>query len=126
VYGGGPLNTYTLNAAPISLSVQSSTAIGCLECREGGGSQPVVSSNGTQAGTAVVWALKTPGNNGGTITLYAFNPFNMGTALFSAPAGSWIQAPGTEWMGGALISPLVVDGRVYVPSDGSVSVFGLR
>jgi hypothetical protein len=125
VVGGQPLVTYNLGTAPVGFSAQSATNVGCLECRDEG-SQPIVSSNGTQAGTAVVWALKTPGNNGGTISLYAFGALNMGTPLFHATAGSWNETPGASWMGGALISPLVVDGRVYVPSDGSVSVFGLQ
>jgi hypothetical protein len=124
IYGGNPLNTYALGSSPVGLTVQSSTNVGCLECRNGG-SQPIVSSNGTQAGSAVVWALKTPGNSGGTISLYAFDPFNMGTPLFTAAAGTWNQTPGSSWIGGALISPLVVDGRVYVPTDGSVAVFGV-
>jgi hypothetical protein len=98
--------------------------VGCLLCRESG-SQPIVSSNGTTAGSAIVWALKTPDNSGGTISLYAFNALNMSSVLFSAPAGSWNQTPGTAWIGGAMISPLVTDGRVYVPTDGSVAVFGL-
>jgi hypothetical protein len=125
VWGGNPLSTGNLSVGPVGLGVQSSTAVGCLECRNGGGAQPVISSNGTAAGSAVVWALKTPGNSGGTISLYALDPLNMGTTLFSAPAGSWIPASGTGRMGGALISPLVANGHVYVPTDGSVSVFGL-
>jgi FtsP/CotA-like multicopper oxidase with cupredoxin domain len=124
VWGGNPLNTYNLNLAPLSLTVASSTNVGCLECRDNG-SQPVVSSNGTTAGTAIVWALKTPGNPGGPITLYAFNPFAMGTPLYSATAGSWTIGAGASYIGGALVSPTVADGRVYVPTDGSVSVFGL-
>jgi hypothetical protein len=125
VLGGNPLNTYNLSVGPVRLGVQSSTAVGCLECRNGGGSQPVISSNGTAAGSIVVWALKTPGNSGGTISLYAFDALNMGTTLFCAPAGSWITVSGTGRMGGALISPLVANGQVYVPINGSVGVFGL-
>ena len=126
VYGGNPLNTYALGVAPVGLAVQSTTNVGCLECRNGGGSQPIISSNGTQSGTAVVWALKTPGNAGGALSLYAFAPLNMGTPLFAAQAGTWNPTSGASYIGGALISPLVVDGRVYVPSDGAVSVFGLH
>jgi hypothetical protein len=125
VYGtGAPLNTYNLNLSPFSLTVQSSVNVGCLECRDAG-SQPIVSSNGSTSGSAIVWALKTPGNSGGTLTLYAFNALNMSSVLFSAPAGSWNATPGASYIGGAMVSPLVVDGRVYVPTDGSVSVFGL-
>ncbi len=127
VYGtGAPLSTYTLNLAPIGLAVQSSANVGCLECRNNGGSQPIVSSNGTQAGTAIVWALKDPGNSGGSLTLYAFDALNMSHTLYAGNVGSWTQAPGTSWIGGAMISPLVANGRVYVPSDGAVTVLGLH
>jgi FtsP/CotA-like multicopper oxidase with cupredoxin domain/3-polyprenyl-4-hydroxybenzoate decarboxylase len=125
IYGGSPLSTYTLGLAPIGLSIQSSANVGCLECRDGG-SQPIVSSNGTLTGTGIVWALKTPGNNGGTISLYAFDALNMSHTLFTGPAGNWTKTAAASWLGGALISPLVVNGRVYVPSDGGVTVFGLH
>ncbi|MBD5655964.1 MAG: multicopper oxidase domain-containing protein, partial [Candidatus Eremiobacteraeota bacterium] len=124
VYGGGsPLSTYLFDPSPGSFSVYHSANVGCLECRDGG-SQPVVSSNGTTPGTAVAWALKTPGNSGGTISLYAFDALNM-TTLFAGTAGTWTQTSGSQWIGGALVSPLVANGRVYVPTDGSVAIFGL-
>lgn len=125
IYGNGaPLNTYQFNPAAASFSVYSSANVGCLECRDSG-SQPVVSSNGTNPGTAVVWALKTPGNSGGNISLYAFDALKM-TTLFAGTAGTWNQTSGTAWIGGALVSPLVANGRVYVPTDGGVAIFGLR
>ena len=122
---GAPISTYSLGNPTSGLVIQSSANVGCLECRDGG-SQPVVSSNGTTTGTSIVWALKTPGNGGGTISLYAFDALNMGHTLFNAAAGTWTQTPGTQWIGGALVSPLVAGGHVYVPTDGSVSVFGLQ
>jgi hypothetical protein len=125
IYGGGtPLNTYLFNPSAATFSVYSSANVGCLECRDSG-SQPVVSSNGTTPGSAVAWALKTPGNGGGTISLYAFDALKM-TTLFSGAAGTWTQAAGTSWIGGALVSPLVAGGKVYVPTDGSVAIFGLK
>jgi hypothetical protein len=124
IYGGNQtLNTYTLSQ-PTSLTLASTSPVGHLEGRDSG-SQPVVSSNGTQAGSAVAWALQTPGNAGGNISLFAFDALNMGTPLFEGLAGTWTQTAGTQWIGGALVSPLVANGRVYVPTDGSVSVFGL-
>ena len=48
------------------------------------------------------------------------------TTLFSGTAGTWTQTSGTQWIGGALVSPLVANGKVYVPTDGSVAVFGLH
>ncbi len=124
VWGGSPLNTYTLSLAPLGLNVQSSANVGCLECRDNG-SQPVVSSNGTTPQTAVVWALKTPTGSGGTISLYAFDALNMSHTLFTGAAGVWTVGAGASYIGGALVSPTVAHGRVYVPTDGSVAVFGL-
>jgi hypothetical protein len=124
--GGSPITTYLLNipasGAP-SLSSFASASVGCLECRNSG-SQPVISSFGTNAGTAIAWALKTPGNSGGTITLYAFNALTMQT-LFSGAAGAWTVGPNSTYIAGALVSPTVANGKVYVPTDGSVAVFGL-
>jgi len=125
VYGGGqPLSTFKLGLAPIQLTTQSAANVGCLECRDAG-SQPVVSSNGTAPGTAIVWALKTPTGNGGTISLYAFDALNMSHTLFTGTAGTWTKVPAAAWIAGALVSPTIANGRVYVPTDGSVAVFGL-
>jgi FtsP/CotA-like multicopper oxidase with cupredoxin domain len=125
VYGGGqPISTYKLGLNPIQLTTQSAANVGCLECRDAG-SQPVVSSNGTAPGTAVVWALKTPTNSGGTITLYAFDALNMSRTLFSGTAGTWTKTPAAAYIAGALVSPTIANGRVYVPTDGAVAVFGL-
>jgi len=131
VYGGQDrLSTYTLNLTPaISLTTQSfAVSPGtdkCFLCRNQG-SQPVVSSNGLKPGTAVVWALKTGGNSGGPITLYAFDALNMSKTVFSGNAGTWLPGPGVDSIAGALVSPLVANGRVYVPTDGGVAVFGLQ
>ena len=90
------------------------------------GVTPIVSSNGTKAGTAVVWAIKTPpgGTNGsGPITLFAFDGANLANTLYSAQAGVWTGNGNT---GGALITPLVANGRVYLATDGMMSVFGTQ
>jgi hypothetical protein len=131
VYGGGrysfhtPLTTYQLLPAPALTPGPSAVYPGnCLECRTAG-SQPVVSSNGTQAGTAVAWVLKTPGNAGGTITLYAFDALKMGNPLYTSVVGPWTIGAGADYIGGAMISPLIAAGRVFVPFDGGVAVYGL-
>lgn len=214
VYGcGAPLVVYKLGLSPTpTLSVSASANVGTLEGRDGG-SQPIVSSNGTKTGTAIIWALATPGNGGGTMYLVGIDAANIShiangcttysrncifygstvpppTALMAAanagattltvasvagiaagtsitigdssnseqllvasvntssktittttgtanayPAGSspamvqaisWSQAPGTAWIGGALVSPVVAGGNVYVPIDNGVAVFGLK
>jgi hypothetical protein len=124
VYGdGNPISTYTFSPATASLSVKATINFGCLECRDAG-SQPIVSSDGTNPGTAIVWALQTPGGSGGTISLVAFNALTM-AKLFQGSAGSWTVGSGASYIAGALVSPVVANGRVYVPTDGSVAVFGL-
>ena len=125
-YANGMLSTYKLGGSPPALTLAKSATYsgGCLECRSGG-SQPVVSSNGTRAGTAVVWVVQTPDGSGGNLSLFAFDPATMGT-LFSANAGNWLKGPGAGYQGGAMVSPLIAGGKVYVPAQGTVTVFGLK
>jgi FtsP/CotA-like multicopper oxidase with cupredoxin domain len=124
VYGTGqPFTISTLNSSA-GFTAFATANPGCLECRNAG-SQPIVSSNGTTAGSVVVWALKTPGSSGGTITLYAFDARTLQT-IYTGAAGPWTVGSGASYIGGALISPVVANGKVYVPADGSVAVFGLK
>ncbi len=126
LYGGTPtLNAYTLNTgASDSLSETSHTIVGALETRNSGVT-PVVSSNGTQPGSAVVWAIKTADNNSGAtaITLYAFDGANLGRTLFATTAGRWTSNGDT---GGAMITPLVANGRVYLATDSIVTIYGTK
>ena len=57
------------------------------------------------------------------IYLYAFNATNLAVPLFSATAGQWTQ---NEDTGGVLVTPLVANGRVYLATDGEVTVYGLH
>ena len=80
-----------------------------------------VSSNGTLANTAVVWAVGRPvDSNPARISLYAFDPDN-GTSLFSGQAGSW---PNTG--GDSNIVPVVANGKVYVASNQTLAIFGVQ
>ncbi|MBV9570672.1 MAG: hypothetical protein JO056_05470 [Alphaproteobacteria bacterium] len=81
-----------------------------------GGSFPVVSSNGTTANTAVVWAIER-GNP--TEQLRAYDAVALGTPLFAANAGNWSNGSRSY------LTPLVANGRVYVPAYKTVTVFGL-
>src|SRR5262249_20934674 len=77
-----------------------------------------VSSNGTQAGTAVVWAVSRPvDTNPAKVLLYAFDPAT-GSLLYSGTAGTW-PAPGD-----ANIVPVVANGQVYVASTNQLAIFG--
>jgi hypothetical protein len=77
-----------------------------------------VSSNGTQAGTAVIWAVSRPvDQNPANVLLFAFNPTS-GSQIFSAIAGTW-PAPGN-----ANIVPVVANGQVFVGSTNQLAIFG--
>ncbi|MGH6867402.1 MAG: hypothetical protein ACREDA_00720, partial [Methylocella sp.] len=88
------------------------------------GTFTTVSSNGTQAGTAIVWATGRPTvANPTTITLSAFSATPTGgmlPLLFSSPAGSW---PNTS--ADANIVPVVANGHVFVASNHQLTIFGL-
>jgi hypothetical protein len=80
-----------------------------------GGSFPIVSTNGSTANTGVVWLIK----RNSTIQLEAYNAASLGTPLFQQNAGVWSN--GSR----AYLSPMVANGRVYVPAYQTVTVFGL-
>ncbi|MGB6177471.1 MAG: hypothetical protein WBF43_14320, partial [Methylocella sp.] len=88
------------------------------------GTFTTVSSNGTQAGTAIIWATGRPTDpSPATVNLYAFAATPSGgmlPLLFSSPAGSW---PNTG--GNADIVPVVANGHVLVASNRQLTIFGL-
>jgi hypothetical protein len=74
-----------------------------------------VSSNGSQAGTAVIWTVSRPTDkNPANVLLYAFNAAN-GSLL---NAGTWPNP------GNANIVPVVANGRVFVASNKQLAIFG--
>jgi len=79
------------------------------------GTTPSVSANGTTNG--IVWAIE----NSGAI-LYAFDATNLTNELYNSnqPANSRDHFSGNKF-----ITPMVVNGRVYVGTASSVAVFGL-
>jgi hypothetical protein len=91
-----------------------------------GGQDPgfftTISSNGTQTGSHVIWAVGRPTNtNPADVTLYAFDPANHAARLFSATAGTW------PWAGhpNANLVPVAAGGHVFVASYANLSIFGL-
>lgn len=77
-----------------------------------------VSSNGTQAGTAVIWAVTRPiDTSPANILLYAFDATS-GALIFSTAAGTWPNP------GNANIVPVVANGQVFVASNQQLAIFG--
>ena len=78
-----------------------------------------VSSNGTQAGTAVVWAVGRPTSVPGNMPLYAIDP-TTGKILYTATAGNWVSGNSD-----ADTVPTVAGGHVYVATYKELTIFGL-
>jgi hypothetical protein len=78
-----------------------------------------VSSNGTMANTAVIWAVGRPVNTSpANVQLYAYN--ENGYQLFSGVAGTWPYTTGN-----ANIVPVIANGQVFVASYAQLSIYGL-
>ena len=84
------------------------------------GATPSVSANGTNNG--IVWALQMPTSLGNPATLVAYNATNLTTELYNSANNATRDQLG----GGVKFAvPTVTDGKVFVGSANSVSVFGL-
>src|SRR5262249_3988812 len=88
------------------------------------GSQPSISSNGSDPSSGIMWALRSDnyGSNGPEV-LYAYNAENITTPL-------WVSTnvTGRDAIGGSSVKftfPIVTNGHVYAGSAGSLAVYGL-
>jgi hypothetical protein len=86
-----------------------------------------ISSNGTSAGTAIVWAINgthfVGGANGvGPSVLYAYDATNIPTMLYSSAQNAARDAAGTAVK---FAVPTVANGKVYVGTSTEVDVYGL-
>jgi hypothetical protein len=116
--GGTNAIVWKVQTSPVTLVQESSAGV---TTGQEGGFLTSVSSNGTQAGTGIIWAVSRPVNtNPANVTLYAISAAN-GSTLFSATAGTW---PNTG--GNANIVPVVANGLVFVASNKQLSIFGLN
>ena len=83
------------------------------------GATPSVSANGTSNG--IVWALES--STGSTAVLHAYDATNLSKELYnSTQAASGRDSFGT---GNKFITPMIVNGKVYVGTPNGVAVFGL-
>jgi hypothetical protein len=77
-----------------------------------------VSSNGTAAGSALIWLVTGP-TAANTVFLWAYDPTTL-TSLVALAAGTWSSTGAT-----ANIVPVVANSKVYVASYKQVTIFGL-
>jgi hypothetical protein len=75
----------------------------------------VISANGATNG--IVWVVEN-GNNG---VLHAYDATNLATELYNST-----QSSNGQFSANKFITPIVTNGRVYVGTQTSVVVFGLK
>jgi hypothetical protein len=83
------------------------------------GTTPSVSANGTQNG--IVWALES--NTSAAAVLHAYDATNLANELYNSQQAS--NGRDSFGNGNKFITPLVVNGKVYVGTPTGVAVFGL-
>ncbi len=126
--GGNGVTSWQLQLTPsVQLVQQTSTPYYVADgLPDYGGTIPVISSNGTTAGTAIAWFIQRPQSSsdqdpGTPITLYAFDASNLQNQLISIQAGTWTHAVNSN----ADLVPTVANGKVYVASNKQLQIFGL-
>ena len=116
--GGNTVGVWAVTGRRPTLALK--TQWGGVANGQNGGFFTSVSSNGTSAGSAVVWAVGRPTDgNPANIFLYAVNP-DTGQNLFTGLAGQW---PNTG--GDSNTVPVAANGQVYVASNQMLTIFGL-
>jgi hypothetical protein len=119
---GGPLKAYELGNGELFPStldggIPNQSSMPFPQDNFGlGGATPIVSSNGLVSGTGIVWAI----TRSNPRRLQAFDAVNLTLQLCDKPAGPWGYNVGTP-----MNEPTVANGKVYVPADGVLTVFGL-
>jgi len=119
---GNTISTWSLVLSPSPHLVQEGNVN--ISTGQDPGFFTVVSSNGTTAGTGIIWAVGHPTSATSGIQLFAFAAAASGGTyklLFSSPAGPW---PYTSH--NANVVPVVANGKVYVASNKALTIFGVR
>jgi hypothetical protein len=110
---GDRLRAFTLTGGRLTLSAASPNTF------RWPGATPVVSANGS--GHGLVWALETNGS-GAPAVLHAYAADNIAVQLYNSTQNAGRDAPGAAIK---FAVPTVAAGKVYVGTQGQVSVFGL-
>ena len=80
------------------------------------GATPAISANGASNG--IVWVVE----NGGTGVLHAYDATNLATELYNSNQAANNR---DQFSGNKFITPMIVNGKVYVGTQNSVAAFGL-
>ncbi len=88
-----------------------------------GGTIPVISSNGGDPSTAILWAVRhpePPSSGPGPLTLDAYSATDLTNQIvFDIPAGTW------NYQNDPWLIPTIANGKVYVFSGSELEVFGI-
>jgi hypothetical protein len=112
---GDSLKAFPLSNARLATSPSSVTVVKF----QYPGPTPSISSNGT--GNGIVWALDSNLNSAGV--LHAYDPANLAHEFYNST-----QAAGGRdnfGNGNKFITPMIVNGKVYVATQNGVAIFGL-
>jgi hypothetical protein len=118
VYYGGisdSLRAFPISNAKLATTPSSKSVVGFAYP----GSTPSISANGTKNG--IVWALES--GIGATAVLHAFDATNLANEFYNSN-----QAPSQRdnfGTGNKFITPMIINGKVYVGTPSGVAVFGL-
>ena len=110
---GSTLQAFPVQSGKLATSSSSRTAVSFTYP----GTTPGISANGTQNG--IVWAVE----NSSPAVLRAYDASNLATELYNSS-----QAPNSRdnfGNGNKFITPMIVDGKVFVGTATGVAVFGL-
>jgi hypothetical protein len=83
------------------------------------GATPAVSANGAQNG--IVWAVES--HDSAAAVLHAYDPSNLGHEYYNSNQAS--GGRDSFGNGNKFISPLIVNGKVYIGTQTGVAIFGL-
>ena len=100
-----------INPNPVSLSGTSFSALG---------GTPVISANGTN--NSIVWALQSDGaGSSSAVVLHAYNATNLAQELYNSSQNFARDNPGSAIK---MTTPAVANGKVFVPAQYALSIFG--
>jgi outer membrane protein assembly factor BamB len=112
---GDALKAFPLTNAQMATAPSSQSAVRFPHP----GPTPSISANGTQNG--IVWALESSLTSAGI--LHAYDPTNLAHELYSSSQAA--NGRDSFGNGNKFITPMIVNGKVYVGTQNGVAIFGL-
>jgi hypothetical protein len=112
---GDTLRAFPLTNAKLATAASSQSAATFAHP----GTTPAVSANGAQNG--IVWAVQS--GQSAAAVLHAYDPTNLGNEYYNSNQAA--NGRDSFGNGNKFITPLVVNGKVYVGTQTGVAVFGL-